>query len=172
MSDNQQSQSGQSSGNAPIHRVRDGAVKMAIFENTSSEGRTFYNVTISRTYTDKNTGEIKETKSLRPSDLDKLFYLTTETKRMISMLNERNRDVERTAPTQDHIHSTIQEQVSGAQNPGPSHEAGQAPQAADQSASGLSAQRDAALANRATPQTSARDNVPSQTRTRSHTPEQ
>ncbi|PHR92416.1 MAG: hypothetical protein COA69_08565 [Robiginitomaculum sp.] len=107
---------------APIHTIRDGAVSLKIWENFSKEGRPFYNVTFGRTYTDKATGYTLEGSTLRASDLDKLFYLSTEAKRIIGMVTERNAEIQRT-------------QAQGQ------------PQAQQSLAQGLSAQRDAALAN-------------------------
>lgn len=117
---------------APIHTIRDGAVSLKIWENFSKEGRPFYNVTIGRTYTDKATGQARETTSLHTNDLDKLFYLSTEAKRIIGMVTERNAEMKYTqAQGQPQVQQTPTQQSL---------------------AQGLSAQRDAALANIPAPQ--------------------
>ncbi|WP_430415664.1 hypothetical protein [Parasphingorhabdus sp.] len=148
MSDVNQSQAAK----APIHTVRDGAVNLKIWENLSSEGRAFYNITIARTYTDKATGDIRETKSLRPNDLDKLFYLGVEAKRMIGMLNERNQEIDRSQiqGSQEQASANIQTQAGEQEQSPPT----QTPQTASEQGAGLAAQRDAALAGKAKPQNS------------------
>lgn len=153
--DQSQNQQVQSQKKAPIQTVRDGAVGLKIWENLSSEGRPFYNITIARTYTDKATGDIRETKSLRPNDLDKLFYLGVEAKRMIGMLNERNQEIERSQvqSSQEQAAANIQTQAGGQVNAPPV----QSPQTASEQGPGLAAQRDAAMANKAAPQS--RNNI-------------
>lgn len=157
----QTTQSKQAKGKAPIHKVWDGAVSMAIFENFSAEGRPFYNVRIGRTYTDKVTGEARNTQSLRPNDLDKLFYLGTEAKRMIHMLNERNKEVDWSQNQQSQTPNSTQSHV-GLENSAAPAQAQQSPQSQAQPATGLVAQRDTAMANRPAPQNSNKVATPDQ----------
>ncbi len=53
--------------NQPIHRIRIGTVSVAIFENKTDEGQTFYNTQFDRSYRDGN--EWKHTRSFGKDDL-------------------------------------------------------------------------------------------------------
>ena len=49
-------------GIPPVHTIRHGPVKAAIWENTSSSGRSFFNVTFARGYQDE-AGNFKDSDS-------------------------------------------------------------------------------------------------------------
>ncbi|WP_417847305.1 hypothetical protein [Thalassoglobus sp.] len=51
----------------PIHRIRIGTVSVAIFENKTDEGQTFYNTQFDRSY--RNGDEWKHTRSFGKDDL-------------------------------------------------------------------------------------------------------
>ena len=63
--------SDQQAANPPIATHRDSAVFVKVWKN-EHEGRAIYNATIGRTYTDKETGEIRESRSLSGNDILKL----------------------------------------------------------------------------------------------------
>jgi hypothetical protein len=58
----------------PVNTFRDGAVKITLWRNQSSEGETYYSAQCLRTYTD-GEGNIKDTNSFSSSDLLKLCLL-------------------------------------------------------------------------------------------------
>ena len=51
----------------PAHEIRLGRVKTTIWNNQAAEGKTWFNVTVSRSYNDG--GEWKDTTSFRRDDL-------------------------------------------------------------------------------------------------------
>jgi len=154
-----QTQPTQSEKKAPVYVVpSDGPVRVKVWENLSSEGRPFYNVTIGRIYTDSATGEIREAKSLNSRDIDALLYQLPEAKRAIHMFNERNRQVEQ-GHNQTQTHAPVLQDSHAAPSDLPTPQ----PQP-----TGLQAQRDAAMDNRALPEKS--NNVA--TPQREHGPEQ
>ncbi|MBT4191911.1 MAG: hypothetical protein HOE11_01250 [Candidatus Diapherotrites archaeon] len=53
----------------PVKKIKIGAIEVAVWENTSSEGKKFFNTTMERSY--KDGEEWKKTNSLRDSDLPK-----------------------------------------------------------------------------------------------------
>ena len=60
----------------PVKSVKVGAVEVAVWENSSKEGRKFYTTTIDRNY--KVGEEWKKTGSLRDSDLPKAILALQE----------------------------------------------------------------------------------------------
>ena len=53
----------------PVHEVRIGAIKAAIWKNETSNGGARYNVTLSRIYKDKDDDQWKSTDSFGRDDL-------------------------------------------------------------------------------------------------------
>ena len=49
--------------NAPIYSQQLGAIRAAVWESSTDEGRVFHNVTITRSYREKNSEEWKESSS-------------------------------------------------------------------------------------------------------------
>ncbi|KGB27082.1 hypothetical protein HPDFL43_00007520 [Hoeflea phototrophica DFL-43] len=79
------------SGNAPVERFNDGAVKASIFRNVSKEGRPFYNVTFARIYTDPQTGQIAETQSFSGTDILKVRRLADQAYHAVDRLRKQER---------------------------------------------------------------------------------
>jgi len=61
---------------APVKKVKVGAVEVAVWENSSKEGRKFFTTTMDRTY--KVGEEWKKTGSLRADDLPKAILALQE----------------------------------------------------------------------------------------------
>lgn len=61
----------------PIHRIRLSNVSAAVFKNTSSEGKTYFNVQFDRSY--KDGEEWKHTKSFGQNDLLNLAKVADQT---------------------------------------------------------------------------------------------
>lgn len=57
-----------SNSQQPIDQIRIRNVRAAIWSNTTKEGRTFYSVTVSRSYRDAD-GNWKDTTSFSPTEL-------------------------------------------------------------------------------------------------------
>jgi hypothetical protein len=53
----------------PVKKIKIGGIEAAVWQNKSSEGKEFYNVTMERSY--KDGEEWKKTNSLRVNDLPK-----------------------------------------------------------------------------------------------------
>ena len=53
----------------PVKKIKIGAIEVAVWENTSNEGKKFFNTTMERSY--KDGEEWKKTNSLRDSDIPK-----------------------------------------------------------------------------------------------------
>lgn len=64
--------SDQSTANPLVKTHRDGATFAKIWRNTPDDGNAYYNITVGRTYTDKATGEVRESQSLSANDALKL----------------------------------------------------------------------------------------------------
>ncbi len=56
-----------STNNSPIQRLRRGTISVAIFENTTEEGKKYFNITPQRSY--RAGDEWKQTKSFGRDDL-------------------------------------------------------------------------------------------------------
>lgn len=91
MADTTQNHQAGGSGNAPVERFNDGAVKASIFRNVSKEGRPFYNVTFSRIYTDPKTNEIAETQSFSGTDVLKVRRLADQAYHAVDRLRKQDR---------------------------------------------------------------------------------
>lgn len=79
------------SGNAPVERFSDGAVKASIFRNVSKEGKPFYNVTFARTYTHPETGQPAETQSFSGTDVLKVRRLADQAYHAVDRLRKQDR---------------------------------------------------------------------------------
>lgn len=55
--------------NAPVHTARLGRIQAAVWANPNGEGRTFYNVTITRGYKEEGSDEWKDSDSFGRDDL-------------------------------------------------------------------------------------------------------
>jgi hypothetical protein len=65
-----------STANKPVQQLRDGAIRAAIWANQGQENRTFYSVTISRTY--KEGEEYRDSNSFSGADLLKLSRIAAK----------------------------------------------------------------------------------------------
>lgn len=91
MANTPQNTTAQGSGNPPVERFHDGAVKASIFRNVSKEGRAFYNVTFARIYTDPQTGQIAETQSFSGTDILKVRRLADQAYHAVDRLRKQER---------------------------------------------------------------------------------
>lgn len=73
--------------NAPVHTHRDGSVFAKVWENQSSEGRTFHTVTLGKTYTDAD-GNPRETQGFNGVDLLKAQQLSQDAYRTVQHLRQ------------------------------------------------------------------------------------
>lgn len=81
-------------GNKPVEILRDGALKISIFHNRGEAGDHFAMVP-GRTYTDKETGEVRESTSLGGSEPLRMAHLLTCGYQRVQFLREYARDIER-----------------------------------------------------------------------------
>jgi hypothetical protein len=91
MANTPQTPSAQGSGNPPVERFNDGAVKASIFRNVSKDGRAFFNVTFTRLYTDPKTGQIAETQSFSGTDILKVRRLADQAYHAVDRLKKQER---------------------------------------------------------------------------------
>lgn len=103
----------------PINRVKQDKVSASIWEQQNADGRTFYNFTLSKRYHDKETGEARYSTKFSRSDLAELPLL-------VPRVDERMRELMEAQRVQTHAQDAEQNQTA---------------------ATGLQAQRDAALNN-------------------------
>lgn len=59
----------QQPGNPPIKTHRDGAVFAKVWRNEREGGEPFYSVTLGRTYSDPESGEVRESRSFSGTDI-------------------------------------------------------------------------------------------------------
>lgn len=86
-------QNPQAKPNTPIV-LNDGSVVAKIWRNESEKGGVFYNVTLGKLYTDKQSGETRETSSLQKQDLLSAQFLLRECYGKISELQQQHRNTE------------------------------------------------------------------------------
>jgi len=67
----------------PVKSVKVGSVEVAVWENSSKEGRKFYTTTLDRNY--KAGEEWKKTSSLRDNDLPKAILALQEAYHFVSL---------------------------------------------------------------------------------------
>lgn len=75
-------------GNKPMETLRDGALKLSIFRNTSERGES-YSMVPGRIYTDKETGQIREASSLAGSEPLRMAHLLTKGHDRVSDFREQ-----------------------------------------------------------------------------------
>ena len=76
--------------NAPIFSQQLGAIRAAVWESTTDEGRVFYNATITRSYREKNSEEWKESSSF--NGLADLALVREATRLAANFIEARERD--------------------------------------------------------------------------------
>lgn len=76
---------------------RDGAVAVKVWRNFSNEGEAYYSLTVGRTYTDRETGEPRETHSLQGADILKAQALLGDGYRTIIQQRQRDHELKRGA---------------------------------------------------------------------------
>ncbi len=78
--------------NAPIFSQQLGAIRAAVWESTTEEGRVFYNTTITRSYREKNSEEWKESSSF--NGLADLALVREATRLAANFIEAREREQE------------------------------------------------------------------------------
>ena len=79
-------------GNAPIKRIAYGSVSAKVWRNeVEGQPLPFYSVTFQRTYTDKNTQEVRETHSFSDTDILKVQALVPRAYEHVTQLREHDR---------------------------------------------------------------------------------
>ena len=126
------------------HILRNGDVFAKVWRNKSKNGYEYFTTTFGKIYTDRATGEVRETQSFQNADLLKIEQLADEAARDISIFKAMDADI------RNQTHS--QGEIDKHQKP-----------------SGLEAQRDQAMAHATTTpnKSNGADNIP-----RQNTPEQ
>jgi hypothetical protein len=89
----------QPAANPPVMTHRDGAVFVKVWRN-EHEDRAIYNATIGRTYTDKESGEIRESRSLSGDDILKVQPLLGKAYETISQERAMDRSFASSKPEQ------------------------------------------------------------------------
>ena len=89
----------QQTANPPVMTHRDGAVFVKVWRNEHENGA-IYNATIGRTYTDKETGEIRESRSLSGDDILKVQPLLGKAYETISQERAMDRSFASSEPQQ------------------------------------------------------------------------
>lgn len=84
----------------PVHEIRLGAVKAAIWENETQNG-TRHNVTVSRLYKDKDSGEWKYSDSFGRDDLPLLAKVADLCHTWIFQTTQKNDDGDRSPSQQE-----------------------------------------------------------------------
>ena len=78
--------------NAPIFSQQLGAVRGSVWESTTDEGRVFHNVTITRSYREKNSEEWKESSSF--NGLADLALVREVARLAANWIEQRERELE------------------------------------------------------------------------------
>jgi len=78
--------------NAPVATHRDGQTFTKVWGNQNDEGQLRYTTTIGYTYTDKESGEPRESRNLRDSDLLRLPHLATLARDSIRQFKAQDRE--------------------------------------------------------------------------------
>ena len=76
---------------APLATHRDGQTFTKVWGNENADGQVRYTSTVGYTYTDKETGEPKESRNLRDSDLLRLPSLAARARESIRLFKTRDR---------------------------------------------------------------------------------
>lgn len=127
-------------GNAPIERHPDGDIVFKVFQNESKNGTKFYNVKPAKIYTDKQTGEFRETSNFRSDDMLKFPDLAAKSRATIQHYQQMDRENAKT-----------QSQVQGSEQPQSQYQAPleQNQQTTRQHGQDMTAERDQAMAQAA-----------------------
>ena len=72
-----------SEGNGPVKKVKIGGIEVAVWENSSKEGKKFFTTTIERNY--KSGEDWKKTNSLRNDDLPKAILALQEAYHFVTL---------------------------------------------------------------------------------------
>lgn len=91
--------SDQQTANTPTTH-RDGALFVKVWKNDREHGNPVYSATIGRTYTDKETGELRESRSLSGNDILKLQPLLGKAYETISQERAMDRSFASALPQQ------------------------------------------------------------------------
>lgn len=78
----------------PVHKIRFGNVKVAIWENTSRLGRTFYSFDLERSYLDQNENWHNQNISLGANEIPKVIAALTKAYEDYYTLPQLKRDNE------------------------------------------------------------------------------
>jgi hypothetical protein len=78
--------------NLPVFSKQFGAVRVAVWESTTDEGRVFYNATITRSYREKNSEEWKESSSF--NGLTDLALVREAARLAANFIEARERELE------------------------------------------------------------------------------
>jgi hypothetical protein len=70
----------------PVKKVKIGGIEVAVWQNTSKEGNTFFTTTMERNY--KDGEEWKKTSSLRDNDLPKAVLALQKAYEFVSIKQE------------------------------------------------------------------------------------
>ena len=70
----------------PVKKVKIGGIEVALWQNTSKEGNTFFTTTMERNY--KDGEECKKTSSLRDNDLPKAVLALQKAYEFVSIKQE------------------------------------------------------------------------------------
>lgn len=110
-------------GKPPVITHWNEGVFAKVWENTSAKGGTYFNVTSGRLYSDRETGETRETNNLQKADLPKMQYVMGEAYRSISLL-QQNIKLENSAEPQkqDWLEAPkrVEKELTTAENDSPS----------------------------------------------------
>lgn len=78
--------------NTPVYSQQLGAIRAAVWESATDEGRVFHNVTITRSYREKNSEEWKESSSF--NGLADLALVREAARLAASWIEQRERELE------------------------------------------------------------------------------
>ncbi len=79
-------------GNPPVSTHRLGDVSVKIWENHDKENNAYYSVTFQKTYTDRKTGERRETRNFKSDDMYKIPELAEKAQDSVRYFQQQNRD--------------------------------------------------------------------------------
>ncbi|WP_416877426.1 hypothetical protein [Litorimonas sp.] len=98
--------------NSPIWKRNIGAVNVAVWEQQPTKGNPFYTVSFGKTYKDRETGQVRESRSFTQADMNQLPVLINEANHKIGLLMEAQRlHAQDQTPAQDTGLQTQRDQV-------------------------------------------------------------
>ena len=89
------------SNNKPVLKLEQYPIKVAVWENTSDDGRKYFSTKLVKTFKDKQTGEYKETPYLSERDLLTAAALLQEVWRNVACKEHIDKD--KAPHTEDNI---------------------------------------------------------------------